>query len=138
MTNSDIVRRGYEAFGRGDLDTLLSLFDENIDWMTPGPPELPTAGRRRGRQEVAGFFKALGDSFEVQRFEPKEYIEQGDRVVVLGEEIISVKGTTGQRLELMWAHVFELRDGKIVRFREYGDTGPAVAAFNAAHAATTT
>lgn len=133
MKNVDIVRRGYEAFGRGDLDTLLSLFDENIDWVTPGPPELPTAGHRRGRQEVAGFFKTLNDVFQVDRFEPKEFIEQGDRVVALGDETVRVR-STGRTVEFAWAHVFEVRDGKIVRFHEYGDTAPAVAELRAAQA----
>lgn len=133
MKNVDIVRRGYEAFGRGDMDALLSLFDENIDWITPGPPDLPTAGHRRGRLEVAGFFKALNDAFEIQRFEPKEFIEQGDRVVVLGEETVRVR-STGRAVEFIWAHVFEVRDGKVVSFHEYGDTEPAVAELRAAHA----
>ena len=133
MKNLDIVRRGYEAFGRGDMDTLLSLFDEDIDWVTPGPLELPTAGHRRGRQEVAGFFKTLNDAFEVERFEPKEFIEQGDRVVALGEETVRVRNT-GRSVEFVWAHVFEVRNGKIVSFHEYGDTAPVVAELRAAHA----
>ena len=54
--NLEVVRRGYDAFGHGDIETLLSLFDEQIEWVTPGPAELKTSGRRTGRQAVGEFF----------------------------------------------------------------------------------
>jgi uncharacterized protein len=131
MTNSDIIRSAYDAFGRGDLDGVLSTLDENIDWVTPGPSELRTAGHRRGRQEVALFFQTLNEEFQFERFEPFEFIEQGDRIVVLGEDTIRVRAT-GRTLEYNWAHVYEMRDGKVIRFREYGDTAPFVAEIQAA------
>jgi ketosteroid isomerase-like protein len=112
---------------------LFSLFDENIEWTTPGPPELPTAGKRKGKQEVARFFDALVASFDVVHFKPKDYIDAGDRVVVIGDEVIRVKGAA-RGVEFNWVHVLDLRDGKIVRFREYGDTAPAVLELRAVQA----
>jgi ketosteroid isomerase-like protein len=58
--NRALVQRGYDAFGRGDIEVLLALLDDNVEWITPGPSDLPTAGRRRGRQQVAEFFKGVG------------------------------------------------------------------------------
>jgi uncharacterized protein len=131
MSNSDIIRRAYDAFVRGDLDGVLSTLDENIDWVSPGPPELPTAGRRRGRQEVALFFQTLNELLQIERFELLEFIEQGDRIVVLGEDAVRVRASGGT-VDFNWAHVFEMRDGKVIRFREYGDTAPLVAEIQAA------
>ena len=119
--NIEIVRRGYEAFGHGDMNTLLGLFDEQIEWISPGPADLPTAGRRTGRQQIAEFFTVLNDTFEIQRFEPREFIAQGDRVVVTGIDTSRVKAT-GKVIEGEWAHIFTLKDGKVVRFQEYQDT----------------
>jgi hypothetical protein len=133
--NLELVRRAYEAFGRGDLNELLSLFDENIEWITPGPADLPTAGRRTGRQAVGEFFKSLDETFETLRFEPKEFIAQGDRVIVIGEDTSRMRAT-GTTLEFDWVHTFRVQNGRIVAFREYGDTAAAVEAFRAAHAAT--
>lgn len=133
--NIEIVRRGYEAFGRGDLDTLLGLFDEHIEWFSPGPADLPTAGTRRGRQQVADFFKVVGELFEFQRFEPKTFIAQEDRVVVLGEDTARIKAT-GKVLDSEWAHAFSLRDGKITRFHEYIDTAAVVEELRGAQART--
>ena len=124
--NLEIVRRGYDAFQRGDLDALVALFDENIEWRTPGPSDLPTAGQRRGIQAVREFFQTLSTMVEIQRFEPKTFVAQGDRVVVLGENTARIKAT-GKVLDDEWAHVFVLKNGKVASFQEYLDTAATVA-----------
>jgi uncharacterized protein len=89
----EIVRQGYDAFGRGDINALLALVDENVEWITPGPSEIPTAGTRRGRQAVGEFFKTLNETFEIARFEAREFVAQGDRVVVFGDDTARLKAT---------------------------------------------
>jgi ketosteroid isomerase-like protein len=123
--NVEIVRRGYEAFGRGDLAALMSIFAEDITWVTPGPPELPTAGRRRGHQEVAGFFQTLNMHFEVEQFTPRQFIAEANRVVVTGDEVARSR-RSGKVITIEWCHVFELREGMVVAFNEYFDTWAAV------------
>jgi len=132
--NLDVIRRGYDAFGRGDINTLLESFDEQVSWVTPGPPELATSGRRTGRQEVAEFFVSVNELFDIQRFEPKDFLAQGDRVVVVGSETARAR-STGNVIELDWVHVFTMRNGKVVAFQEFFDTAAVVAALSAAHAA---
>jgi ketosteroid isomerase-like protein len=124
--NRALVQRGYDAFGRGDIEALLALLDENVEWITPGPSELPTAGRRRGRQQVAEFFKGVDNLFEIQRFEPESFVSEGDRVVVLGSETTRVKAT-GKVLDMRWAHAFTVRNGKVAVLEEYQDTSAVVA-----------
>lgn len=135
MTESNValVRRGYEAFGRGDINGLLALLDEKISWVTPGPAELPTGGRRTGQQEVGAFFGIVNELYEFQRFEPAEFVSQGNRVVVIGSETILVRAT-GAVLDLDWVHAFTVRDGKVVAFQEYFDTAVVVAALAKRHA----
>ena len=132
--NLDIVRQGYEAFGRGDINGLLALLDEQVQWVAPGPPELATSGRRTGREAVGEFFGKVNEVFDIQRFEPKEFILQGDRAVVLGSETAHVRAS-GITLELDWVHVFTLRGGKVVAFEEFFDTAAVVAALTSAHKA---
>jgi ketosteroid isomerase-like protein len=129
MTEQDsraLVQRAYEAFGRGDIEALLALLDEDVEWVTPGPSDLPTAGRRRGRQQVAEFFQAVNSLYDIQRFEPEAFVSEGDRVVVLGSEISRVK-LTGKVLDMRWAHVFIVRNGKVAAFEEYLDMAAVVA-----------
>lgn len=71
--------------------------------------------------------------FDIQRFEPKEFIAQGERVVVLGQEEIRIKAT-GKTLENDWAHVFTLRNGTVTHFQEYIDLSTVVAELRAAQA----
>lgn len=125
--NVELVKKGYEAFGRGDLETLLSLFDPQIEWTSPGPPELPTAGTRRGTQQVAQFFQGIGQLFEFTRFQPTTYVAQGEIVVVLGESSARIK-PSNTVVNDEWAHVFTIRDGRVVRFKEYLDTHATVEA----------
>ena len=101
--NIEVVKRGYEAFGRGDVNGLLALCAENVEWASSGPSEMPTAGIRRGREQVAQFFQAVNQVFEIQRFEPKQFIAQGDQVVVLGDDTAKVKAT-GKVVTEEWAH----------------------------------
>jgi len=129
--NIEIVKRGYAAFGRGDINGLVALCAEDVEWASPGPSEMPTAGIRRGRQEVAQFFNAVDQLFEIQRFEPTQFIAQGQHVVVLGGDTAKVKAT-GKVLTEEWAHAFIVRDGKIASFREYIDTAAVVAELRAA------
>jgi ketosteroid isomerase-like protein len=133
--NLNVVRQGYDAFSRGDIDALLALLDEQVDWRTPGPPELSTAGARHGRAQVAQFFMAINELLEVQQFEPRTFVAEGDRVVVLGVDTSKVRAS-GRVLSTSWAHAFTVRDGRIVAFEEYMDTSALVAELRSARAAT--
>jgi ketosteroid isomerase-like protein len=127
----ETVKRGYELFGQGDIAGFLNLLDEHVEWYSPGPSELPTAGVRKGRQAVGDFFATLDKHYEFQRFEPRQFIAQGDTVVVLGEDTVRVK-TTGTVLTEEWAHVFTLSNGRVTRFHEYMDTAGIVTDLRAA------
>src|SRR2546422_11461394 len=56
--NAATIRRGYEAFNRGDMNTLTELFDENASWHTPGRSKL--ANDYKGRDAVFAYFGRLG------------------------------------------------------------------------------
>ena len=126
QTNLDVVRKGYEAFGRGDIPGLVRLLHDEVSWTTPGPPELPTAGNRTGHGGVQEFFGSLTAVVEILRFEPKEFIAQGNFVIVIGDDTARVRAT-GKSVEFRWVHIFELRDGKVARFEERGDVSALVA-----------
>ena len=131
--NLEVVRQGYAAFVSGDIPGLLSLLDGQVSWVMPGPSDLPIAGTRQGQQEVGEFFQAVSNLVDILRFEPKDFIAQGERVVVLGDDTARVKAT-GRNIEYRWAHVFRLRDGKIVAFEEFGDVSALVAEVRSAQA----
>ena len=129
-TNVDVVREAYAAVGRGDIPALLDLLTDDVEWTLQGPSVIPVAGTRYGREGVVEFFSLLGETVEFQQFEPREFVAQGDTVVVLGFERNLIK-PTGRTFEQEWAHVYTLRDGKIAKHRALEDTAAYVVAFNA-------
>jgi ketosteroid isomerase-like protein len=110
MTNTDVVRRGYQAFNEADIDTINRLWRADVTWTTPG--ESTVAGTARGKDavlaqygryggETAGTFQAqLHDVFEA---------EDG-RVVGLHR---NVGERDGKQLDTMCCIVFEIEDGQI-------------------------
>ena len=133
--NLEVVRTIYAAFGRGDLEGILARLDPQVSWRTPGPSELPTAGLRRGVDEVREFFGVLFSTLDVQDFRPADFLAQGDKVVVLGTSREGPKGT-GRLVEFRWVHVFTVRGGKIVDFEEPADVSALVEEFRRAEART--
>jgi ketosteroid isomerase-like protein len=132
--NLRIVQEGYADYSRGDFISLLAKFGDDIEWVIPGPWENPFAAERHGLDQVAMHFELLSKVVEFSSFEPQEFIEKGDRVVVLGRYAGRVK-STGRHFHSEWAMAFTLRDGKIVKFREYNDTANIAAAFSTTMAA---
>lgn len=126
--NTNIVKQTYEAFLRGDIEGLLKLYAEDVQWEVYGPPSIPTTGTRRGKAGLAEFFATVNETLEPHSFEPQEFIAQDDQVAVLGHYDWTARAT-GRRFSANWVHVVTLRDGQIIRFREYTDTAAAVAAF---------
>lgn len=134
--NVRLVRAAYDAFQRGDIAGVLANFTEDAEWETPGSSDaIPHAGRKRGHAEITEFFTTLAASEEITHFEPREFVAQGDKVVVIG----NYKGTvraTGRGYDIDWLQVFTARDGKLTSFREYLDTAALADAHRAAAART--
>jgi uncharacterized protein len=118
--NVSFVRGLYEAFNRGDVDAVLGSFDENIDWYEA--EGMPYGGHHHGPQEVAE--KVFGPvSSDVDDFAVTvdEAYTGGDEVVT----IVTYSGTgheSGKDLRQPAVHAWTVRDGKIVRFRNFMDT----------------
>jgi uncharacterized protein len=127
--NIQVVRQLYDAFGEGDIDTILQAVADDVEWHQPGPPDvLPWAGTRHGRAQVAQFFTAVSETLEILRFEPRTFLAHDDTVVVFGYEKALAK-PTNRSFESEWVMVFTLRASQVVRFRAYHDTAAMVIAF---------
>ncbi len=126
--NQQTVQGLYEAFGRGDVPTMLAALSDDVDWRLDGPASVPYFGQFKGHGGVVDFLTKLGSNVEMERFEPREFIAKGDKVVVLGGERGRVK-STGQAFDNEWAMVFTFKDGKVTSFRSYEDSGAVAGAF---------
>jgi uncharacterized protein len=126
--NKQLVMQAYQMFKNKDIQGLLALNADDIEWIGNESEYLPFAGTYRGKDQVAKFFNHLDQAQEVIQFEPQIFVAEDDKVVVTGQSIWLVK-STGQRYGNPWVHVFTIRDGKIARFQQYNHTAAAEAAF---------
>jgi ketosteroid isomerase-like protein len=122
MSNLETVQAFYESAKARDLERLRSILAPQLSWKeTPGWPE---AGVYRTPDEVLkGVFARLGAQWDDFKGVPEEFLDAGEKVVVLG----SYSGTskaTGRSFVSPFAHVWVVRDGAIVELQQYADTKP--------------
>ncbi len=84
--NVQVVQQHFVAFEQGDLKAALNAFAEDIDFQSPvtrtAPEEISWAKPRHSREEIATFFKELGEKIDTERMEILEFTAQGNRVIV--------------------------------------------------------
>ena len=120
--NVNIMRQGYDAFNRGDIDAVMDIMDPEIEWQEPDVEGLPDRGTHHGSQAVANdVFGSVAEHWDEFQVVAEEFLDAGDRVIVLG--YFRARGkATGRTVEAPYAHVWTLRDSKAVHFRNYMDT----------------
>ena len=123
MSGKTLMAGLYEAFGKGDMPTVLAAMDPQIHWHeAESNPYRPSGEAWVGPDAVVNelFVKLAGewDGFTVT---PVTYHDAGDTVVVEGRYTGTYKAT-GKAVDGQFCHVWTLKDGKIVNFQQYTDT----------------
>jgi uncharacterized protein len=123
--NEDTVRRGYEAFGQGDMDTLRSIMTSDVVQSVPGKSKV--SGDHKGVDNVLGYYGTL---FELTGGTLKADLqsvtaEGADKVVAVHHLTAQRDGKSYDQNETL---TFTLSGGKISRLDE---SHPDQAAFDA-------
>ena len=95
-SNVAVVRGFYEAV---DIPAMLEFLDPHIEWR--GPESLPWGGTFRGHDGFREFFAIVADRIAEFRREKQQYLDAGERIVVLLRSIGRAKGGTGWDLPLL-------------------------------------
>ena len=123
--NVALMRKGYDAFSRGDMAALGELFADDVVWHVLGRSVL--AGTYKGKDEVFGFFARLA-----QLSEGTVSVDLHD-IVANDEHAIGLANTSatrgGKTLVQQSVHVFHVKDGKVTEFWGYEDDQDAEAEF---------
>lgn len=107
--NEDLVRRGFAAFGTGDMATLAELFADDIAWHAGG--RSPVAGDYKGKDEVFGFFARLAErSGGTFRIDIHDVLANDQHVVAL---TMGTAEREGKRLSDNGVQIFHVKDGKV-------------------------
>jgi ketosteroid isomerase-like protein len=119
-SSAEVVRGVYDAFARGDVPGVLGAMADDVEWYEA--EGMPYGGLHRGPQTVAQkVFAPLVADVEGFTVTPEEVIATGDTVAVVARYTGTGKAT-GKPLDLPVTHVWDVREGKIARFRQFADT----------------
>jgi uncharacterized protein len=122
--NVDLIRPIYDEWGRGNWQPRFDVYDEHMEWgYSDDFPGL--AGVYEDHETPNPRMRAWLSPWEHWRVEVDEYIEIGDHVVVLATYIGRGKGS-GVEIRQEGAHVFKLRDGKVVRLEIFASRRKAL------------
>ena len=121
MTDGEIIKGLYDAFATGNVPAVLGAFDENISWteaegfMYGGTYEGPNG-------VLSGVFMRLATEWEGFTAVPNKIVDGGDGNVMSTGTYSGKYLKTGKSMSVPFAHEWELRDGKIVKFNQHTDT----------------
>ena len=124
--NVDALRHVYEEWGRGNWRPKFEIYDDEMEWgWSDDFPGL--AGVYRDPAERNERLHAWLSPWEDWRCEAEDYVAHGDHVVALCRYRGRGKGS-GATIDTEGAHVWTLRDGKVVRLEVFADRAKALAA----------
>lgn len=109
--NIEVIKKGYDAFISGDVETVMALFDDNIEWVQPGNSTI--SGTYHGKGEVGRYMQLLGEKSPTVKV--RQLLADGDTVVALTE--VSVGEDRAHD-----ADIFTVKAGKTTRVEVHTDT----------------
>ncbi|MDB5500964.1 MAG: hypothetical protein JWR89_866 [Tardiphaga sp.] len=119
-TNLDLVRATYEGSSDENGRNLLAVLAPNVEWTEA--EGFPYAGTYVGPEAiVAGVFRRLATEWTGYRAAVHTYLEDGDRVAAFGV-YSGTYNATGKSMRAAFAHLYELKGGKIMRMMQYVDS----------------
>jgi uncharacterized protein len=118
--NADVLKRGYEAFNSGDVETVSEVFADDASWEGPNTPGVPMSGMNEGKDAVLQALGQIGENFEEFQVSPDEMVEEGETIVVLSH--LEAKTKSGNEIKLPGVEIWRMSDGKARRVQSLVDT----------------
>ena len=121
MTNLEIVRSTYEGKNSEENGRNLAAYAaEDIVWTEA--KGFPYGGTYTGLDAIGkNVFHRLATEWTDYTFTPEGYVAEGDKVVAYGT-YTAINNTNGKPLKARVAHLWRLKDGKIVQFEQFVDS----------------
>jgi len=122
-----IVKGSLAALADQGLDAMAEFWSSDVDWRAiEGAPD--DVGEMHGREAVRRYFQEWIDMFDDISNVPEEFLDLGDGRVLAVQYVTGRAKASGVETELRFAVVYTLREGRIVRAREYLNRGQALEA----------
>jgi len=129
--NIQTVREIYAAFMRGDLPGVMQHMSDDLRAFGVVSEQnlIPWHIQITKKQDVPKFFKAVAESSDITRFEPRDFAAGGDHVYCCVSLDVTFK-PHGRKVTLDNMQHFTFKDGKVVEWRGAEDTALTSAAYN--------
>lgn len=123
MTNLEIIKSTYEGKTSEENGKNLAQYAaENISWTEA--KGFPYGGTYIGLEEITkNVFGRLGSEWIDYKFTPEDYVTSNDKVVAYGTYTGTYK-ITGKSFTARVAHVWKLKESKIISFEQFVDSQP--------------
>lgn len=112
-----VVDKMFTAFANGDIDAFVGTVSDDTVWTYHGTQVIPK-GIFEGKEGVRTFFKSIVENMDILNFEPVEFIVEGNKVAVLGQEHQRVK-RSGKELKQKWVQLYTVENGLITKMEEF-------------------
>ena len=123
--NVELARRGYELFNARDLSAFFDLFDSKFVYRNR--TDEPVARVFHGLEDYKRYVVSLLNSFDELRFEIRELIDLGDRVVVV-TDLFGRGRESGADVRGAYVFLWTVSEGRAVDVREYATKDEALEA----------
>lgn len=118
----DTVMAFMGAMGKGDMDTMTQLMDDDMVWQNEGDKAMPWIGPWKGKDEILKFLGVFGENLKTTKWETEDAFARGDTIAMFG----SMNGVTTHSGKEIGDFTFALRakvkDGKLVLWNWFEDS----------------
>ena len=114
MDAKEIVKKGYELFGKGDMESFMNMIHDDVVWVYPGDKH-PMSGTHKGKEAFMKNMTQVPNLFSNFHVLPQSMISEGDKVFVNAK-------ATADGMDTIFGHYFEVKDEKLSMFIAYDDT----------------
>jgi len=123
MGGVELIASMYDAFGRGDVPSVLGSMDPEIRWHeAESNPYMPSGDPWIGPEAILNnLFVKLGEEWDGFTVHPGTFHDAGGVVVVEARYTGTYKAT-GKPLDAQVCHVWTIAEGKVTKFQQYVDT----------------
>jgi ketosteroid isomerase-like protein len=126
---AEVVRRAFAAFTLRDVDSLLELMDEDVEFLPVGTTSLTgQTGSYQGHQGIRAYFEDIGRVWQELRVIPARYRTAGPYVLVLGS--VYARDAEGNLTDVPTGWIWKLRGGKLIWGRAYASRKEALLAMS--------
>src|SRR5687768_16367184 len=117
--NVDVIESAWKAFGKGDIETVLTYFGESARIVAP--ESLPWGGTYEGPEGMRTLLAKALEPFTEFKAVPEKVLGADDNhVIVVARNTGRTKGGTRTEQKVVW--IYQLRDGAITLAEVHADT----------------